>query len=174
MSTLDQQNTTNNGSSAINSTSAARYRATGFTVSHDGAVSQVDVYLKRNGTGGGDYTCKIYSDNGSGKLNTAISDGFTIDSSGVGTDLGWVTCTFSTQPNLTSGQKAHIVIYRTTDDGNSLSWGYSTGAAYAGDDLSTSSDGVNWTISTGYDGNFKEYYELATALRGNLLLLGVS
>jgi hypothetical protein len=174
MAILDQQNTSNNGTLSMSTGASNVYHSTGFTVSNDGDVSQVDIYIKKNGNGGGNYSIEIWSDNGSNLPNAKISDTQTITSSGVGTSLEWKSYTFSSPPSLNSGDKAHIVIYRlATDSSNNIGWGYSTGAAYAGPDRCFDSDAASWTQVADQDHNFKQYYDAAGGTAKDALLLGV-
>ncbi len=50
--TLDQQNIVNDGAATAGSAAGSLYNSTGITIGQEGSLSQIDLYLYKQGDGG--------------------------------------------------------------------------------------------------------------------------
>lgn len=171
--TLDQQYTTGAFDAVIGYDSNYKYRYMSFTVGLAGAVSQVDVKLKKNGTPTRTYYLEIWDDN-SGVPNSKVSDTVSIDSSTIATSHTFYSYNIVNGPIAAVSDKLHIVIYSDTfSTSNYLGWAYNNSSGYAGGNTGRGSTVPAWTAEATYDCQFKTYMLAAGGNYKNMLLMGI-
>lgn len=135
--------------------SASADAAQSFQVSTDGPVNKVELYLRKVGAPSNFTAIRITNDNSGNPGATTIASG-SLNASTITTNYGWVTASFSTNPQLTSGTTYWLVLdAASTSSSNYYDWGantsYSNGQAKTG-----VYSGGPWS-ATGTDGYFNLY-----------------
>ncbi len=111
--------------------SANRDVAQSFTANASDKLNKVSVFLGKVGSPSGNITLKIANDNG-GKPNTGNIASAAIPNSSVGATPSWVSVSFSSPPNLTSGAKYWIVLdYGSNSTVNYWNWRMDSTDGYA-------------------------------------------
>ncbi len=135
--TIDQDNSspaTPSNSITFGNANSAQDAEQSFQVSADNQVKSVDLYIKKVSTPG-DLTVNITNDNSGSPGSTVYATG-TLSASSVTTNYGWVTVTFTTNPQLNAGATYWLVLDGGTSASKYYIWGannaYINGAAYTG------------------------------------------
>ena len=127
--------------------------AQSFQVSTINTINRVDLYIRKQGNPG-NLTARITNSNGSNPGSTTFAQG-TISSGSVTSSYGWVSVTFSTNPQLNPGATYWLVL----DGGSNASRYYIWAAnnSYANGEAKTGEySGGPWNI-TNLDGYFRIY-----------------
>ena len=127
--------------------------AQSFQVSTINTINRVDLYIRKQGNPG-NLTARITNSNGSNPGSTTFAQG-TISSGSVTSSYGWVSVTFSTNPQLNPGATYWLVL----DGGSNASRYYIWAAnnSYASGEAKTGEySGGPWSI-TNLDGYFRIY-----------------
>ncbi len=135
---------------------SAHWRAQTFTPTVGGYLSDVDIYLTKVGSPGGNSTVTLTAVAAGVPTGAALATATVRANSGIAT--GTITFTFPTPYLLVAGTTYAIVHSPgTVSAGNTLSWDYQNSDAYAGGNsaYSTNSGGA-WTASA-YDRRFTVY-----------------
>ena len=175
MPTLDQSNTTGGLFLALEGTTdTVRAVSQEITIAQAGVISQVKLTFSRTNTINGNFVCEIWSDNGADKPDTLISDSPTLSGATISTSLTEYTFNFSTQPSVSVNDKVHIVgrLDTAQTSGHTVNFSASNANPYSGGVLNRLLTST-WTLLSGYDFVFKQYYDEAPATGyANLLLMG--
>lgn len=187
MATLDQQQTNYRDSfegwafSDPYATVAAASAAQSFTPSSTNNIDKIEVYLKKNGSPGGNVTLGIYSDNSGVPGSLLVSANSIAVSSISSSEPTLCTFNFSTAYQLTASTKYWFVL-RTTEDTNGVAYVYAYGVdtTYSADQTIDEYTGGNFLSNQGpeatpnwmswdTDGTgpyldlyFKEYYSVSS------------
>ena len=153
---VDQKNDTPipaPNSITFGNTDAAQDVAQSFQVSSTNTINRVELYIKKQSTPG-DLTVRITNDNGGNPGSTTFAQG-TLSSGDVTGSFGWVSATFTSQPQLIAGVTYWLVLDGARNATKYYIWAanasYPTGEAKTGEYSSGP-----WS-ATGLDGYFKLY-----------------
>lgn len=123
-----------------------------------GSLTQIDLYLGKIGSGGGDYTIALHSANAT-TTPQASFDSFTLDADDI-TVFDWYSFDVSNSPHFSVGDEFWIVFSRAIPDGsNYISWRASDGYI-AGYDLYKYDSVTTFTTPFflfDWDGHFRSY-----------------
>lgn len=158
--TLDQSHTTQNSYYGVGISAAYTKVSQSFTPSASGTCAQVDLYFYKINSPTDNIQVQIYSDDGSGKPNAALSDVVSLDSSTITASWAWYSFVFSSPASISSGTLYHIVVSRSgsVDAGNYIQWGHDTAAGYASGQAGRN-EGATWYAISTRDMDFKQYYD---------------
>jgi len=130
--------------------------AQSFVMSTTSPVNRVELYLKRTSSSPGNLTVRIVPDDGGAPDGSTIVSA-TLSASLVTTSFGWVSVTFSSNPDLLLGETYWLVL----DGSNSSSKYYTVGANTAYESgigkLGQYEGSWNNTSPSGQDGYFRLY-----------------
>jgi hypothetical protein len=143
---------------------SANWRSQSFTPSTAHTITEVSLYLRKNGTPGSDLTVEIYlSDTGvsdNKPTGSALAAG-TIAQGDAPLTRDWVVCNLSSTASLSAGVKYCIVLRTAMGDTTSnyyADYQDSTSATYGGGAQAMSTDsGATWTVQATRDDYFREY-----------------
>ncbi len=152
---------------AFGTTTASQDMAQSFTVASSTSVSEINLYIKKNGSPS-NATVKIVSNSsGNPSSSTALSSG-TLSASAVTTSYGWASIPLTTAVSLTPGTTYWLVI----DVGSNSTTNYYTIAttdnnSYTAGQLKRGQLGGSWTIpNASYDAFFEVYLGGASSISG--------
>ena len=129
-----------------------------FTLSENGDVTSVDIYMLKVGSPPYDCTVQIVQLDSSGYPTGTVLGTTYISASQVGTSLSWVTATFSNSVHLQGGVQYGLVLSMNGGDSNNrYRWGVVDGDVYSNGVLEQEQSGT-WYSFSGYDASFLVHY----------------
>ena len=169
--TLDQQQTESVTSEALLSNQSG---AQTFTAGLSGVLDQADLMLGKVGTPPDTVTIEVRTA-AAGSPTASVLATAAIPTSAIGTSQSFLPVTFAAPASITAGTEYALVAWSPGSSGNSVGWGYSSGAApYKSGAAFFSSDpappGGSWTAmsSPPRDFAFKTYVAPSPAPSTNL------
>ncbi len=165
----DQTNssTTVSINTGFGTTTASQDMGQSFTVSTSTAISQVSLYIKKNGAPA-NATVKILSNSsGNPSSGSALSSG-TLSASAVTTSYGWVNIPLTTAVSLTPGTTYWAVVdVASNSTTNYYTIATTNNNSYTSGQLKRGQVGGSWTIpNASYDGFFQIYLGGASSISG--------
>ncbi len=129
-----------------------------FTLSRDGDVTSVDIYMLKVGNPPNNCRIDIVELDSNGYPTGSVLGTAYISPSQVSTSLSWVTATFSTPVHLRGGVTYGLVLSMNGGDANNrYRWGVVSGDVYSNGILEQKQNGY-WYSFSGYDASFLIHY----------------
>lgn len=160
MATLDQSNTTTNGSVILrrSDTSINNRWGQSFLCGTTGTLDSISISLSKSGSPTGNLKIELFAGDATSPTGSVLSTSANLDVSTVSASQTEYTLAFSNNYTMTSGTRYWLVISSTTTQSNTVCiniW-YNNSSVYA-NGINNRADDTTWQNDQGGDLYFKEY-----------------